>query len=92
MRYTHTLFFLFFCYYAAAQERITISGFVKEQGSQEQLPGANVYIPGTSVHTVTNNYGFYSLTVPVSDSVSISFSLVGYEKAERTISAQKTRS
>ena len=72
-----------------AQKRITINGFVKEQGSQEQLPGANVYIPGTSVNAVTNNYGFYSLTVPVSDSVTISYSLVGYEKVIRTIHAQQ---
>lgn len=67
---------------AIAQERITISGFVKEKGSEEQLPGVNVYIEGTPYGAVTNTYGFYSLTVPASDSATISFSFVGYEKSD----------
>jgi len=71
------------------QKRITISGFVKEKGSQELLTGANVYIPGMSTGAVTNNYAFYSLTIPATDSVTIAYSLVGYETARRTISAQQ---
>ncbi|WP_409013677.1 TonB-dependent receptor [Dyadobacter sp. CY312] len=67
----------------SAQDRITISGYVKEAGSQEQLPGVNVYVTNTPYGAVTNTYGFYSLTIPKSDSVTISYSFVGYEKAER---------
>jgi hypothetical protein len=74
---------------AIAQKRITISGFVKEKGSQELLTGANVYIPGTSTGAVTNNYAFYSLTIPASDSVTIAYSLVGYETASHTIAARQ---
>ncbi|KQS24886.1 TonB-dependent receptor [Dyadobacter sp. Leaf189] len=86
----HTVVCLFFIsHYALAQERITISGFVKEQGSEELLTGVNVYIPGTSANAVTNNYGFYSLTVPPTDSVTISYSLVGYEKTDRRIQADR---
>ncbi|MCE6990797.1 TonB-dependent receptor [Dyadobacter sp. CY323] len=77
---------------ASAQERITISGFVKEEGSQEQLPGVNVYLAGTPYGAVTNTYGFYSLTVPVSDSATISFSFVGYEKTDHKLSLQKNAS
>ncbi|MGX5852064.1 TonB-dependent receptor [Dyadobacter jiangsuensis] len=69
----------------AAAQRITISGFIKEAGSQEQLPGANVYIAGTSHGTATNTYGFYSLTLPEADSAIISFSCVGYQRQERKI-------
>jgi hypothetical protein len=72
-----------------AQERITVSGFVKEQGSQEQLPGVNVVIAGTPFGTVTNTYGFYSLTIPSSDSATIVFSFVGYAKTEQKISLAK---
>ncbi|WP_353721010.1 TonB-dependent receptor [Dyadobacter sp. 676] len=66
-------------------QRITISGFVKEAKSQEQLPGVNVYIPGTSFGTVTNTYGFYSLTFPQTDSAAVLFSSVGYRRQERRI-------
>lgn len=69
----------------SGQQRITVSGFIKEAKSQEQLPGANVYIAGTSLGTATNTYGFYSLTVPVSDSAVVTVSCVGYEKQQHTI-------
>ena len=72
-----------------AQERITISGYVKELGSLEQLPGVNVYIQDSPYGVVTNSYGFYSLTLPASDSAVVSFSFVGYEKIERKISLSK---
>lgn len=72
-----------------AQQRITISGFVWEDKSREQLPGANVYIRGTSYATVTNNYGFYSLTIPASDSVVVSFSFVGFGNADRKINPKE---
>lgn len=89
MRKCFTLIFWFISLLTYAQERITISGYVKEQGSQEQLPGVNVYISNTPYGAVTNSYGFYSLTVPTSDSAIISFSFVGYEKAERRLSLTK---
>ncbi|MCF0070971.1 TonB-dependent receptor [Dyadobacter sp. CY261] len=72
-----------------AQQRITISGYVREHKSREQLPGVNVYISGSSYAAVTNNYGFYSLTVPVADSAVLSFSFVGYEGQNRRISSRK---
>jgi len=72
-----------------AQEKITISGFVKEQGSQEQLPGVNVFIADTQYGSVTNTYGFYSLTIPSGDSATISFSFVGYAKTEQRIALTK---
>jgi hypothetical protein len=76
-------------FYTYAQERATISGFVRETGSKEQLPGVNVFIPGTSIATSTNAYGFYSLTVPVADSATLSFSFIGYKKMERRISPKQ---
>lgn len=80
---------LFISHYAIAQERITISGFVKEKGSEEFLTGVNIYIPGTSTNAVSNNYGFYSLTVPLKDFVTVSYSLVGYEKTDHRVAANK---
>ena len=57
---------------------ITISGYVREQGSQELLIGVNIYIKGTQTGTTTNNYGFYSFTFPAQEA-EVVFSYVGYE-------------
>jgi hypothetical protein len=45
-----------------AQEKYTISGVVSDINSGETLLGATVYISGTSIGAVTNQYGFYSIT------------------------------
>ncbi|MCF2495434.1 TonB-dependent receptor [Dyadobacter chenhuakuii] len=79
------LIFVFVSFQAFAQEQITISGFVREKGSLELLPGVNVYLENSTVGTVTNTYGFYSLTIPKSDSVRISYSFVGYERQEVSV-------
>ncbi|QKZ15580.1 TonB-dependent receptor [Spirosoma sp. KUDC1026] len=72
--------------------RNTISGYVREVGSQEALIGVNVYIPGTSTGTTTNTYGFYSLTLPARDSVRLAFSFVGYNTRQATVALQKNAS
>lgn len=65
-------------YTASAQGRYTISGFVYEQGTRETMLAVNVYAAGTTIGTVTNNYGFYSLTLPQGE-WEITFSFVGYQ-------------
>ncbi len=72
-----------------AQSRYTVSGYVREKGSGELLIGVSVYVPGTTTGTSTNNYGFYSLTLPAADSVSLAFSFVGYQAQTRSISLRK---
>ncbi|GAB3041139.1 TonB-dependent receptor [Spirosoma pulveris] len=67
-----------------ATRQFTISGFVKEQHSGEQLVGATVFVAGKS-GTVTNNYGFYALSLPETDEVELIVSLVGYQRAYRRI-------
>lgn len=61
-----------------AQGRYTLSGFVREKGSRELLPGVNVYIASLRSGTITNNYGFYSVTLPQGE-YEIQFSFVGYQ-------------
>ncbi len=63
----------------AQKKSQTISGFVKEQGSGELLPGVNVFIPELKSGTITNTYGFYTLTI-LEGEYSIEFSYVGYKK------------
>jgi hypothetical protein len=56
----------------------TVSGYVREKESGESLIGVYIYSPDRKSGTVTNNYGFYSLTLPETDSLELVFSYVGY--------------
>lgn len=77
-RIVASLLVLLIGYQLSAQTKYTISGYVREAGSQETLPGVAVVNLKTKNGTVTNNYGFYSLTLP-SDTVELYVSYVGYK-------------
>jgi hypothetical protein len=49
---------------AFAQDKTTLSGYVRDAETGEVLIGATVFIPDAMHGTYTNSYGFYSLTVP----------------------------
>ena len=59
-------------------KKVTISGYIKEAGSNEPLVGATVYIARFKTGTVSNGFGYYSLTFPA-DTVTLWFTYVGYE-------------
>lgn len=61
----------------------TISGFVRDSASYESLIGATVQEQVSRKGAVSNNYGFYSLTLPPGK-VALSSSYVGYEAASVT--------
>lgn len=58
--------------------KFTISGYVNEKGSKELLVGVPIYIPEIKNGTSTNPFGFYSITLPAMDSVTLMFSYMGY--------------
>ncbi|MEM7655253.1 MAG: TonB-dependent receptor [Bacteroidota bacterium] len=63
-----------------AQSTVTLSGVVKSAESGETLIGATVGIPSLGKGTYTNDYGFYSLTLPVSsDSLELRVVYAGYQ-------------
>ena len=61
------------------QAKFTISGVISDAESGEALIGANIYNSAQSVGTITNNYGFFSLTLPENDSLVIVISHLGFE-------------
>ncbi|MBW8048905.1 MAG: TonB-dependent receptor plug domain-containing protein [Cytophagales bacterium] len=75
----------------ASGGRYTISGYVEDAGSGEKLIGAHVYETGSLKGTTTNIYGFYSLTLPSSDSVEIAYSYIGYQIIKRSIRLQSNQ-
>ena len=64
--------------------RFTISGYVKEATSNELLPGVTVYIPSLNTGVITNNYGFYSLTLE-SGSYDLVYTFIGFEGVKMTV-------
>ncbi len=58
-------------------QKHTVSGFVRDSESGENLIGATVYAPDYEIGTTTNRYGFFSLTLEA-DSLSLVISHVGY--------------
>ncbi len=60
-----------------AQEKFTLSGTVSEASSGETLFGVNVIIPELQTGTVTNQYGFYSVTLPKGN-YNITYSNIGF--------------
>ncbi len=67
-----------------AQSKYTLSGYVKNAQSGEEIIGAVVSVKGTSNGVTTNSYGYYSLTLP-SGRYTILYSLIGYESVEKEI-------
>ena len=62
-----------------AQQKFTISGYIKDKATGETLIGANVYnASNSSQGTTTNTYGFYSLTLDAGNQ-KIVVSYLGYE-------------
>lgn len=72
---------------ATAQKSYTISGYITDGSTGEALIGANVYINTLNAGTITNTYGFYSLTVPEGEQV-LESSYIGYTTMTTTIRLQ----
>ncbi len=68
---------LLFSFYTFAQT-LTIRGYVTDQATGERLINATVYIPSKTLGTITNSFGFYSISIPKGQ-YSITSSFVGYQ-------------
>ncbi len=78
------LLFILFSTSVFAQKQVTVTGYIRDaEGNPLDL--VNVRVKNTLLGTVSNEKGFYSLTVASGDSVSIIYSCIGYNKAERII-------
>jgi hypothetical protein len=83
------LIILCFCRFSFAQNKFTVSGTVTDSGTGETLIGASVKLVGSIASgTVTNAYGFYSLSTP-EGAYKISVSFIGYKTVEQSIAISK---
>src|SRR5690606_30869793 len=59
-----TAFFLLVFSAALSQEKFTLSGTIQDDSSNETLIGATIIIKETGAAVTTNEYGFYSISLP----------------------------
>ena len=83
-----TLIFILYSSLSMAQQ-VDISGTVRTGGDNSILPGVNVSIKGTTVGTLTNENGQYSLRANPATAVLV-FSYIGYESQEITAGNRTT--
>ena len=71
--------------FSFSQEKFTLSGTIADLKTKETLIGVNVFILETKTGITTNEYGFYSITLPKGE-YTISISYVGYQVIEEKVS------
>ena len=67
------------------QEKFTLSGTIIDANSNETLIGVNVVIPELKTGVTTNEYGFYSITIPKGN-YTVQISYLGYLTISESIS------
>lgn len=82
------LLFWFLCPGLGIGQTQTIFGTVRDATTGESLIGATVAIPAQQTGATTNHYGFYSLTLPHWDSLTMVISYVGYAPQIKQITNQ----
>ena len=73
---------------AAAQQKCTVSGYMTDAASGESLISAALLELASRQGTVTNNFGYYTLTLPAGD-VSLEWSYIGYETVTASFRLQR---
>ena len=72
----------------SSARKVTISGYITDIESSEVLIGANVYDTINGIGTASNEFGFFSLTLP-SNEAQLRFSYTGYEAETIRMNLQK---
>jgi len=67
-----------------SQEKFTVSGTVYDNNNNETLIGVSIYFPELNAGTTTNEYGFYSITLP-SGTHKIQVSYLGFTTINETL-------
>jgi hypothetical protein len=67
-----------------AQTKFTISGYIKDASNGETMIGATIYAQEAKNGTMTNPYGFYSLSLPAG-TYTLNFSYIGYVAVQKQV-------
>ena len=84
MKKVSLLFLLMFHLVSFGQTKYTVSGTITDQAKGETVIGARVKIKDKNQGAVSNEYGFFSLTLPEGN-YTLVISALGYENQEKEI-------
>jgi len=73
-----------------AQQRYTLSGTISEASSNETLIGVTVAFPELRTGVTTNEYGFYSVTLPEGE-YQLRVSYLGFQDIVKTVSLSENQ-
>ncbi|WP_417354229.1 TonB-dependent receptor [Flavobacterium sp.] len=79
-----TVILLLFATVGFSQEKYTLSGTISDMSSSETLIGATVYIVETQTAISTNEYGFFSISLP-EGTYTIEISYVSFSTITETV-------
>ncbi|MDD4971097.1 MAG: carboxypeptidase-like regulatory domain-containing protein [Paludibacter sp.] len=68
----------------SAQSKVRVYGYVIDTNNRG-IELANVYVQNSTIGTITNPNGYYELTLNVKDSVTLVYSMLGYQSIKHTI-------
>lgn len=77
--------FTFLAFAKAYSQKATLSGTISEEATGETMLNVTVNIIELKTGTITNEYGYYSITLPTGN-YTVQYSSIGYATIERTIS------
>ncbi len=75
-------------YAQTAQQYYTLTGLVTDETNQP-LEGATIFLEGTNIVTVSNKFGFYSITRLLKGNYTIVCSYVGYNPIKQQFNLKK---
>lgn len=87
-KYILLSFSLFLSLISASQSKFTLNGYVRDSLSRETLIGATLQVKELSRGVSSNQYGYFSITLPEGDYTLI-ISFVGYFPSEQKISLKQ---
>ena len=76
--------------WVSAQARYTVSGTIRAKGSGENISHASVLVSGTTIGATTNEYGFFSLTLP-EGLYTLTISSIGMQTQPVTVDLHKNK-
>lgn len=80
MKVSFSILFLSFTLLTFGQHSVTLSGFVYDAATGEPLIGATIYDSNTKRGTISNEAGYYSLTIITDKWIEVAVSFIGYRK------------
>lgn len=72
-----------YCFFTEAQTK-TVSGIISNKTTGETLFGVNIINEELGIGTVSNEYGFYSIQLPLNNTI-LQYSYLGYETTSKEI-------